>query len=147
VRNGSHYGLEICFECDKEHFLVIVMATINSIGSPSRNIISPVLPGTMPVTCRQLTHSAREDLDNMPLLDRRPNTRPSRKPKGANSLTQSTLQREQTMLRLRLWQRCLKPETWWTSPTAFGAHNDNSEGMVKYEKAIATEEVRQEWVS
>ncbi|OGE47393.1 hypothetical protein PENARI_c046G03311 [Penicillium arizonense] len=101
----------------------------------------------MPVLCRQLTHSAREELDTMPLLDRRPNTQPSRKPKGANSLTQSTLQREQTMLRLRLRQRCLKLETWWTPLTAFGAHNDNSEGMVEYEKAIATEEVRQEWVS
>ncbi|OGE47081.1 hypothetical protein PENARI_c067G04236 [Penicillium arizonense] len=100
----------------------------------------------MPVISRQPTRRGREEPDTMPLLHRRPNTRPSRKPKGANSPTQSTSQREQTTLRLRLQRRCLNPETWWTSLTAFGAHDNVSEDMLEHEKAIATEEVRQEWM-
>ncbi|KAF4768247.1 hypothetical protein HAV15_002963 [Penicillium sp. str.  len=100
----------------------------------------------MPLISRQPTHRAGEELDTMPLLVRRPNTRPSRKSKGANSPAQSTLQRGQPTLRLRLQQRCVKPEAWWTSLTAFGVHDDISEHMLEHEKAIAMEETRQKWM-
>ncbi|KAJ5230981.1 hypothetical protein N7489_011689 [Penicillium chrysogenum] len=100
----------------------------------------------MPVISRQPTRRPGDELDAMPLLGRRPNKRPSRKPKGVNSPAESTLQRDQPTLRLRFQQRCLKPETWWTSLTAFGADDDTSEHMLEHEKAIATEETRQEWM-
>ncbi|KAJ6038989.1 hypothetical protein N7499_002893 [Penicillium canescens] len=91
----------------------------------------------MPAISRQPTRRAVDELDAMPLLGRRPNTRPSLKPKGVNSPANSTLQRDQPTLRLRLQQRCLKPETWWTSLTAFGAHGDISGHVLEHEKAIA----------
>ncbi|KAJ5775819.1 uncharacterized protein N7511_000830 [Penicillium nucicola] len=97
----------------------------------------------MPVISRQPTRHL-DELDAMPLLGRSPSKQP-RKPKGANSLTESVLQRDHPKLRLRFQQRCLKPETWWTSLTAFGAHGDISH-MLEHEKAIATEETRQEWM-
>ncbi|KAJ5829157.1 uncharacterized protein N7525_007410 [Penicillium rubens] len=100
----------------------------------------------MPLISRQPTHPAGDELDTMPLLVRRPNTRPSRKSKGANSPAQSTLQRDQPTLRLRLQQRCMTPEAWWTSLTASGAHDNISKHMLEHEKAIATEEIRQEWM-
>ncbi|KAJ6068194.1 uncharacterized protein N7446_005249 [Penicillium canescens] len=100
----------------------------------------------MPAISRQPTRRAVDELDAMPLLGRRPNTRPSLKPKGVNSPAKSTLQRDQPTLRLRLQQRCLKPETWWTSLTAFGAHGDISGHVLEHEKAIAVEETRQEWM-
>ncbi|OQD73332.1 hypothetical protein PENANT_c106G00549 [Penicillium antarcticum] len=100
----------------------------------------------MPAISRQPMRRAGDELDAMPLLGRRSNKRPSQKTKGANSLAESKLQRDQPTLRLRLQQRCLKPETWWTSLTAFDAHDDVSEHMLEHEKAIATEETRQEWM-
>ncbi|KAJ5360384.1 hypothetical protein N7517_009575 [Penicillium concentricum] len=82
----------------------------------------------MPVISRQPTRYSVDELDAMPLLGRNP-----------------ILQRDQPTLRLRFQQRCLKPETWWTSLTAFGAYDDISH-MLEREKAIATEETRQEWM-
>ncbi|KAJ5775851.1 uncharacterized protein N7511_000862 [Penicillium nucicola] len=98
----------------------------------------------MPVISRQPTRYSVDEPDAKPLLCRSPSKR-SRKPKGANSLTESALQRDQPTLRLQFQQRCLKPETWWTSLTAFGTHGDISH-MLEHEKAIATEETRQEWM-
>ncbi|KAJ5558918.1 hypothetical protein N7535_009208 [Penicillium sp. DV-2018c] len=100
----------------------------------------------MPVISRQPTRRPGDELDTMPFFGRRPNTRPSWKPQGVNSPAESTLQRDQLTLRLRFQQRCLKPETWWTSLTAFDAHDDISEHMLEHEKDIATEETRQKWM-
>ncbi|KAJ5775809.1 uncharacterized protein N7511_000820 [Penicillium nucicola] len=99
----------------------------------------------MPVISRQPTRYSVDELDAMPLLGRNPSKRRPRKSKDTNSLTKSALQRDQPTLRLRFQQRCLKPETWWTSLTAFGAYDDISH-MLEHEKAIATEETRQEWM-
>ncbi|OQE62783.1 hypothetical protein PENNAL_c0260G01595 [Penicillium nalgiovense] len=96
----------------------------------------------MPLISRQPKHRAGDELDTMPLLVRRPKTRPSRKPKGANSPARSKLQQDQPTLRLRLQQRCMTPEAWWTSLTAtfeIGFHilhretlpNPNAKPMVK----------------
>jgi hypothetical protein len=40
----------------------------------------------------------------------------------------------------------MTPEAWWTCLTAFGAHDNISEHILEHEKAIATEEIRQEWM-
>lgn len=130
------------------HFLVIVMTRgmINSLIHPSQSIISPfTLSWIMANISRRSTRRLRETSDTMPLLDHCFNMQPSPKTKAAHS-PEPPLKRSQTTLRLRLQPRGLRPETWWKSLTAFGPLNEGLEQKLQHERAVAQEEVRQEWM-
>ncbi|KAJ5531392.1 hypothetical protein N7527_004785 [Penicillium freii] len=77
----------------------------------------------------------------MPLLDHCFNMQPSPKTKVTYS-PEPPLKRSQTTLRLRLQQRCLRPETWWKSLMAFGPVNKGLEQKLQHKRAVAQEEVR-----
>ncbi|CAG8018759.1 hypothetical protein DTO013E5_10225 [Penicillium roqueforti] len=81
----------------------------------------------------------------MPLLDHRPKSQSSKKSKAANSPVQSPLKRAQAMLGRRLQQRCLRPATWWQPIMGVDTHEKLKEEM-QYERCIAQEEVRQDWM-
>ena len=126
--------------------IVMTRETINSLISPSQSIISPpTLSWIMGNISRRSTRRLRDTSDTMPLLDHCFNMQPSPKNKAANS-PEPPLKRSQSTLRLRLQQRCLRPETWWKSLTAFGPLNEGLEQKLQHERAVAQEEVRQEWM-
>ncbi|KAK9846672.1 hypothetical protein MYU51_001955 [Penicillium brevicompactum] len=88
---------------------------------------------------------AQDASDTMPLLDHRPNSRLPKKSKAANNPFQPPLKRAQAMLERRLQQRCLRPATRWEPIMGVVTHEKLKEEM-QYERCIAQEEVRQDWM-
>ncbi|OQD94937.1 hypothetical protein PENSOL_c023G09167 [Penicillium solitum] len=89
---------------------------------------------------------AQDASGTMPLLDHRPNSRPSKKSKAANNPFQPPLKRAQAMLGRRLQLRCLRPPTWWEPIMGFDTNNEKLKEKAQNERCIAQEEVRQDWM-
>ncbi|CAG8656214.1 unnamed protein product [Penicillium salamii] len=91
-------------------------------------------------------HRAQDASGTMPLLDHRPNSRPSNKSKAANNPFQPPLKRAQAMLGRRLQPRCLRPATWWKPIMGFDIDSEALEEKMQCERSTAQEEVRQDWM-
>jgi hypothetical protein len=89
---------------------------------------------------------AQDTSGKMPLLDHRPNSRPSKKSKTANNPFQPPLKRAQAILGRRLQLRCLRPATWWEPITGSDIDSEASKEKMQHGRCIAQEEVRQQWM-